>query len=554
MTNNKQYQNNGTRNNESYRQNECTNSTNSMNLNNQSTEYYDHHTDTRYIHHSNIHNRIPPPDPHTLRSATPRRARNEYDDDDEFTVIKSKRRRNQNNIKNNCHYDLVQDVQPNVVVNSPTTTHQLQQMSQPIVPTVSTEATRYAQTRFPFSPFIIRFNSGNIKESHAAEQIIKHFYDNVKIDVNIANIRKSIAKCQGDDYDLLIYVKDVDSFSALFGKQNWPQQIGGQTFTFTSMPSFPPQLSVIMKNVDLRVDLNELSEELNSLYPEIHNIIRLKNKYQNDIKMIKIEILSSSKRDALLKDGKIRVLGMTFDIEEYLCPATVLICSKCQGIGHFRRQCKQQNDTCKTCGTNCTDIRQHRCTSIMHCIHCMKNDHPSNSLKCPIVKEYRSLLTKKLLSTSTMNITNKNNYSYEPAGFPALPQPQSSTAPISINNATSNKIDELIFSVAKMNDTLDRIEKKQKEFELFIVESKKNDDYLFAKVDELMMNNREVKDRSDSNEKLIKKLILPSLDLLSQFLQHINLKATGIDDADFKYKIQTVRAQLDNASKGKIFS
>ncbi|CAF5017620.1 unnamed protein product [Rotaria sp. Silwood1] len=528
------------------------NSTNSIN---QSTEYYDHHTDTRYILRSKIHNRIPSPGSHTPRSVTPRRSTNEYDDDDEFTLVKSKRRRNQNNIKHNYHYDLVQDIQPNVVDTHSTTTHQVQQMFQPIVPTVSIEATRYAQTRFPFSPFIIRFNSGNIKESHAAEQITKHFYDIVKIDVNIVNSRKSTVKCQGDDSDLLIYVKDVDSFSALFVKQYWPQQIGEQAFTFPSMPSFPPPLSMIMKNVDLIVDLNELCAELNSLYPEIHNIIRLKNKYQNDIKMMKIEILSSSKHDALLKDGKIRGLGMTFDIEEYLCPATVLICSKCQGIGHFRRQCKQQSDTCKTCGTNCTDIRQHRCTSIMHCIHCMKNDHPSNSLKYPIVKEYRSVLTKKLLSTSTTIITSKNNYSYDPSGFSGLPQPQSSTAPISINNKTSNKIDELIFSVTKMNDTLDRIEiKKQKEFELFIIESKKTDGYLLAKVEELMMNNKEVKDKSDSNEKLIKKLILPSLDLLSHFLQHINLKATGIDNTDFKYKIQTVRAQLDNALKGKIFS
>ncbi|CAF3664976.1 unnamed protein product [Rotaria sp. Silwood1] len=360
------------------------NSTNSIN---QSTEYYDHHTDTRYILRSKIHNRIPSPGSHTPRSVTPRRSTNEYDDDDEFTLVKSKRRRNQNNIKHNYHYDLVQDIQPNVVDTHSTTTHQVQQMFQPIVPTVSIEATRYAQTRFPFSPFIIRFNSGNIKESHAAEQITKHFYDIVKIDVNIVNSRKSTVKCQGDDSDLLIYVKDVDSFSALFVKQYWPQQIGEQAFTFPSMPSFPPPLSMIMKNVDLIVDLNELCAELNSLYPEIHNIIRLKNKYQNDIKMMKIEILSSSKRDALLKD-----------------------------------------------------------------------------------------------------------------------------------------------------------------------ESKKTDGYLLAKVEELMMNNKEVKDKSDSNEKLIKKLILPSLDLLSHFLQHINLKATGIDNTDFKYKIQTVRAQLDNALKGKIFS
>ena len=45
-------------------------------------------------------------------------------------------------------------------------------------------------------------------------------------------------------------------------------------------------------------------------------MIRLKNKYQNDIKLAKVELLSPSARDELLKDGKLIVNGITYDIEE----------------------------------------------------------------------------------------------------------------------------------------------------------------------------------------------------------------------------------------------
>ena len=554
MMSNKQYQNNSNRNNGNNRHNQYINTNKSLNFNNLSDASNDRQTNTRYALRSNGQNRIPPPSSQNLRVATPRRSRKEFEDDDEYTMVRSKRQRNLNHRNNNSYQDGYEDVSLNVADNRPSTSDESQLMSQPTVQTVSAEATRYAQTRFPFSPFVIRFNIGNVKESQVAEQITKHFNVHYKIDVNIANIRKSTIKCQGNDYDLLIYVKDVDSYCTLFNKHNWPQQIGGHPFIFPSLPSFPPQLSMIMKNVDLRMDLEEITDGLKAMYPEIHNVIRLKNRYQNDIKMIKIEILSYSKRDLILKDGKIRLLGMIFDVEEYLSPATVLICGKCQGIGHFRRQCLQQLDTCKTCGLDCADIRQHQCTSITHCIHCNSNDHPSNSLKCPSVKDYRSALTKKLLSSAAIASNGSIKHSHDPEAFPTLPQPYSSTLPSTFNNVVSNKIDDLIHGLAKMNDTLDRMEKKQKDFELFMIESKKNDDHLLIQYEELVVNNKEVREHSDANEKLIKKLILPALDLLSHFLQFINLKATGVDDADFKYKIQTVRVQLDNASKGKSFA
>ncbi|CAF4302519.1 unnamed protein product, partial [Rotaria magnacalcarata] len=264
---------------------------------------------------------------------------------------------------------------------------------------ITNESARYAQTRFPFQPFIIRFASGNVKEKQAAYELVNHYKDIHHTDMSIAHIRQSTIKCQQNDYDLLIYVKDSLSFITLFNQQNWPKKIGGMEFTFPSTPSFPPQLAFIIKNVDLRINMDDFTKEVETTYPEIHNVIRLKNKFQNNIKLIKVEILSSTKREEILNKGKIIVQSMTYDVEAYLAPADVLICSKCMGIGHFRRQCTEAEETCKVCGTSCPDLRQHKCSTVIKCIHC-DGDHQSNALKCPIVKSYRATLTKKLLSAN----------------------------------------------------------------------------------------------------------------------------------------------------------
>jgi hypothetical protein len=115
-------------------------------------------------------------------------------------------------------------------------------------------------------------------------------------------------------YDILLFVKDSNSFIGLLDEQKWSEQIGNENFTFPSSPSIPPELSLIIKNVD----------------------------------QTRIQILSS---------GKINVNYRSYDVEEYIAPVSVLICSKCCGIGHFKRQCIQSNETCRTCGQSFPDLR-----------------------------------------------------------------------------------------------------------------------------------------------------------------------------------------------------
>jgi hypothetical protein len=78
---------------------------------------------------------------------------------------------------------------------------------------------------------------------------------------------------------------------------------------------------------------------------------KLKKKRKNFLAnlIVKLEFTSSKVCEELLNERKIIIDYVAYDIEEYLAPANVLICSKCMGIGHFKKQCTQVKDTCHTC-------------------------------------------------------------------------------------------------------------------------------------------------------------------------------------------------------------
>ena len=165
---------------------------------------------------------------------------------------------------------------------------------------------------------------------------------------------------------------------------------------FYSTPSIPPQLCLLIKNVDLLIDYDEFCDDVKGKHPQVKNVIRMKNKFQNDIKMIKLELTCSITREKLLNEKRILVNHVSYDIVEYLSPTNVLICSKCMALGHFKKQCTQIKETCRTCGELYGDIKEHKCSKIEKCIHCNEN-HKSSSLKCSVVKNYRAELTRKLL-------------------------------------------------------------------------------------------------------------------------------------------------------------
>ncbi|CAF3237420.1 unnamed protein product [Rotaria socialis] len=493
-------------NNRTYPRNDQSNDSTKKNRNNDEPPSSDNDKANSNVYHDQISNvlfhgrrprrqMIPPPissnmQPINSPAPSPRRLRSTDGSDDEFVEVNKNKKRTQKqtgqlpdqtgpildcNLNNNRKTTTApQSSFPAQKATSPAQpVHHVANLQHHYQehPQITRESTRYAQTRYPFPPFVIRFNSCNVTTKQVSEDLIEHVKINYQKTIQLANCRTSNIARANNEHDLLIYIKDTDSFCFLLDQSTWPTKLCNLVYTFPTSPSIPPQLSLIIKNVDLRIDFEDFSEDIKASYSQIKNVIRMKNKFQNNIKLVKIELTSSSLKEQLLNSKKIIVNHITYDIDDYLAPATVLICSRCMAIGHFKANVNQSM------------------RPVEKCIHCLQN-HKSNALKCPVVKSYRAELTKKMLDINSRSMPNsmpknnihKHNYTYDKSNFPSLPHAQSN---LNLNNPLMNKLDDLIEKMTEVKEHLAALATSNEKFERFMQDKIQHDELTKQQMDSL---------------------------------------------------------------------
>ena len=278
---------------------------------------------------------------------------------------------------------------------------------------ISSAAFRFASTRYPFSPFLISFKS-IVKDKIVIDELVKYAKEQ-NVELKIAAYRhKQVEK----DHCILIFVDNIDSFCFLTNDSNWPAQLCHNTFAIKK-PSTPPQLCVILPNVSLNTDWEEFVHDLKEQYPEVVDVIRLKNRAQHPVRTVKVAFSCAKARNNVLQQKEMPIDYMKYRVVEYLTPAQVLICGNCCEIGHFQKNCPlRDKTTCKICGVSYADIKNHECSGVPKCIRCGE-DHKSTDSKCSIVKSYRAALNSKIFFNNRLTFSKGfDNANPSQADFP----------------------------------------------------------------------------------------------------------------------------------------
>ena len=312
----------------------------------------------------------------------------------------------------------------------------------------SEAARRFAASRFPFSPFSVIF-AKEVRDKLVVDSLIAHARDNHNFELKTVAYRRG--RSEASEFRTLIFVENSESFAFLYDENNWPAELAGCKYS-TRKPSIPAQLALVLTSVSNYIEWEEFVSEVKSKYPSVANVIRFKNKMQQPLRSVKLELTSHSERKEILDNGEISVMHMKFKAVEYLAQANVLICSNCFGIGHFRKNCAQKEEaTCKTCGERCVNLKEHQCSGVLKCIHCA-GSHSSNDAKCLVVKDYRAALTRNLLMNAppaaSHNINMHNDHN---AGVPTMFDPHrvpynvvAGGDPSYANENISQKLDTLL--------------------------------------------------------------------------------------------------------------
>jgi hypothetical protein len=315
-------------------------------------------------------------------------------------------------------------------------------------------------------------------------------------------------------------VETTNSFEVLFDETHWPSQLVGKDFTLKK-PSIPPQLSAVIQNVSFNIDWEDFTADLKSNYLDIVKVVRLKNRKLQDLKLVKIEIKSVKVRNEILEHEFITIANSRHKVVEYFALAHVLICSRCMGIGHFQKNCPQQDQvTCKTCGEKCSDIADHACSGVPKCIHCGQA-HRSNDSKCPIVKDYRAALTLTLLIKPPVQLMNNQN-------FPSLPSRQ----PILTHLPVQSSIDMDII-LKKLEE---EGEKTRSSFESFKTEMLECDSDNKRRIN-LLNEQLETSERKTCDMQATMKSLEENLEVQNQTVQYIQNKADSTECKFVNYRL-----------------
>ena len=112
----------------------------------------------------------------------------------------------------------------------------------------------------------------DVRDKVIVEHLVKVAKDKFDFTLEIAGYRRTKVN---EGFKVLIFVKTVNSFTFLLDKKMWPPELGGKKYSL-ALPNIPPQLSLVLPFVPYKTDMQELMADIQSVHPEVVNVIRLK--------------------------------------------------------------------------------------------------------------------------------------------------------------------------------------------------------------------------------------------------------------------------------------
>ncbi|CAF4982926.1 unnamed protein product [Rotaria sp. Silwood1] len=158
---------------------------------------------------------------------------------------------------------------------------------------ISQQARQYAETRYAFPPFIIKFQQ-DINESSVLKYLTTHYSYNYNSDLNFAGHRLKLKR------DLLLFVNDRESFSMLYDTSKWPSTIESLNFEKILPTHLSPQFSLVLKNVPFDIEIDTLLTNTKSIYLDVMNAHRILNKNQHPTTLVRLDINNINGIDELV--------------------------------------------------------------------------------------------------------------------------------------------------------------------------------------------------------------------------------------------------------------
>ena len=162
-----------------------------------------------------------------------------------------------------------------------------------------------------------------VRDKTVVEELIKHALEKINFELKTFAYRHG--RTENNECRILVFVENTESFAFLRKESNWPVTLAERMFKLKVL-SIPPQLSLVLPSVSLQMEWEDFVKEIKERYPDVANVIRLKNKAQQPVRAVKLEFETVKARNDVLGEGVISAMYMKHKVVEYYAQANVLMC------------------------------------------------------------------------------------------------------------------------------------------------------------------------------------------------------------------------------------
>ncbi|CAF3292755.1 unnamed protein product [Rotaria sp. Silwood2] len=189
-------------------------------------------------------------------------------------------------------------------------------------------------------------------------------------------------------------INDIELYMYLCDLKHYPAQIDAIKLIPDPPKRLPPQHTVVIKYVQNEIHKNDIEDELKIKYPSVFAIEDMMGTMRSNSRHIRVEIYQLDDYNKIINDGKIGLQGQIFEVEEYLAPPKILICTRCNIPGHMKKTCQSAIEICRRCGQDRNDGKNHN-ECLLKCLHC-GGQHLATDYKCPTIVKFRQELLNRL--------------------------------------------------------------------------------------------------------------------------------------------------------------
>ncbi|CAF0944653.1 unnamed protein product [Didymodactylos carnosus] len=209
---------------------------------------------------------------------------------------------------------------------------------------------------------------------------------------------------------LFVYGDNREAFSQLLMNDTYPSSINDQQFNVDQPKSIPPQMSVLAMGVSCQLSEVEVLADVQEQYASA-DVVLFGCPASSRTRNVKVNFRDSRDYTKCLNNGFIYVNHLKLIVKRYLGTPRVMLCSKCQGYGHFRAKCTSAHEYCAVCSAERSLDSPHVCTNVTNyrrelIEQLLEKDMIPNHVHIP--KAFRSRLNRVFPLTPAQNRVTSN--------------------------------------------------------------------------------------------------------------------------------------------------